>query len=177
MVTPPPCPPGWLYLPTRPLHANPGGDDEPGSSLEVAGAPMDIAAPSRGLDAPDPGCSPEGRARRRRGRVGGRPGRPPKHEFPPSLASPRRWVSRWSSAGSGTRTVPNTPSATPPSWSCLIKPQRPWRSPAQVELAAAEWTDWYNHTRLHGEIGHIPPAEYEANHYRNTTKPRVTTNI
>jgi transposase InsO family protein len=51
------------------------------------------------------------------------------------------------------------------------------RFPAQVELAAAEWTDWYNHTRLHGEIGHIPPAEYEANRYRNTTKPQVTTNI
>ncbi|WP_329453276.1 IS3 family transposase (plasmid) [Streptomyces sp. NBC_01724] len=55
-----------------------------------------------------------------------------------------------------------------------IKPQRPWRSLAQVELATAEWTDWYNHTRLHGEIGHIPPAEYEANHY---TKHQVTTNI
>ncbi|WP_345042158.1 IS3 family transposase [Streptomyces sannanensis] len=59
----------------------------------------------------------------------------------------------------------------------VIKPQRPWRSLAQVELATAEWTDWYNHTRLHGEIGHIPPAEYEANHYRGTTKAQVTTNI
>jgi putative transposase len=59
----------------------------------------------------------------------------------------------------------------------LIKPQRPWRSLAQVELAAAEWTDWYNHTRFHGEIGHILPAEFEANHYLNTTKPQVTTNI
>ncbi|WP_338899974.1 integrase core domain-containing protein [Streptomyces sp. TG1A-60] len=34
----------------------------------------------------------------------------------------------------------------------VIKPQRPWRSLAQVELATAEWADWYNHTRLH-EIG------------------------
>ncbi|MFJ6486839.1 IS3 family transposase [Streptomyces sp. NPDC091682] len=59
----------------------------------------------------------------------------------------------------------------------VIKPQRPWRSLAQVELATAEWTDWYNHTRLHGEIGHIPPAEYETNHYLSTTKPQVTTNI
>ena len=24
--------------------------------------------------------------------------------------------------------------------------------------------DWYNHRRLHGEIGLIPPAEFEANH-------------
>ncbi|MFD8080046.1 integrase core domain-containing protein, partial [Streptomyces sp. NPDC059718] len=59
----------------------------------------------------------------------------------------------------------------------VIKPQRPWRSLAQVELATAEWTDWYNHTRLHGEIGHIPPAEYEARHYLTTTKPQVTYNI
>ena len=27
----------------------------------------------------------------------------------------------------------------------LIKPQRPWRSLSQVELATAEWVDWYNH--------------------------------
>lgn len=59
----------------------------------------------------------------------------------------------------------------------VIKPQRPWRSLAQVELATAEWTDWYNHTRLHGEIGHIPPVEYEANHYLSITKPQLTTNI
>ncbi|WP_371327766.1 hypothetical protein [Modestobacter sp. DSM 44400] len=24
--------------------------------------------------------------------------------------------------------------------------------------------DWFNHLRLHGEIGHVPPAEYEAAH-------------
>ncbi|MEU4360255.1 integrase core domain-containing protein [Streptomyces virginiae] len=52
-----------------------------------------------------------------------------------------------------------------------------WRPLAQVELATAEWTDWYNHSRLHGEIGHIPPAEYEANHYLSATKAQLTTNI
>ncbi|WP_248844144.1 IS3 family transposase, partial [Streptomyces hirsutus] len=45
----------------------------------------------------------------------------------------------------------------------LIKPQRPWKTLSQVELATAEWIDWYNHRRLHGEIGHVPPVEYEAN--------------
>ena len=25
----------------------------------------------------------------------------------------------------------------------------------------AEYIDWFNHRRLHGEIGLIPPAEYE----------------
>lgn len=54
----------------------------------------------------------------------------------------------------------------------LIKPGRPWKTLSQVELATAEWTDWYNHRRLHGEIGHVPPAEYEIAHYLTTTKPR-----
>lgn len=57
----------------------------------------------------------------------------------------------------------------------LIKPQRPWKTLSQVELATAEWIDWYCHRRLHGEIGHIPPAEYETNHYLATTKPQATT--
>ncbi|MFE7949488.1 IS3 family transposase [Streptomyces sp. NPDC057426] len=45
---------------------------------------------------------------------------------------------------------------------------------SDVELATAEYVDWYNHRRLHGEIGHVPPVEYETNHYRETTKPQVT---
>ncbi|MFD3537826.1 integrase core domain-containing protein, partial [Streptomyces sp. NPDC058661] len=59
----------------------------------------------------------------------------------------------------------------------LIKPRRPWKTLSQVELATAEYIDWYNHRRLHGEIGHVPPAEYEAKHYLSTTKPQLTTNI
>ncbi|MFE9614329.1 IS3 family transposase, partial [Streptomyces sp. NPDC006012] len=59
----------------------------------------------------------------------------------------------------------------------LIKPQRPWKTLSQVDLATAEWADWYNHRRLHGEIGHIPPVEYEANHYKESTKPQVATTI
>ncbi|MFG3590587.1 IS3 family transposase [Streptomyces sp. NPDC047990] len=59
----------------------------------------------------------------------------------------------------------------------LIKPGRPWRTLSQVELATAEWVDWYCHRRLHGEIGHIPPVEYETNYYLTTTKPQVVTTI
>jgi putative transposase len=47
----------------------------------------------------------------------------------------------------------------------LIKPRSPWRSLADVELAAAEWIDWYNTTRLHSAIGHVPPDEYESMYY------------
>jgi len=46
----------------------------------------------------------------------------------------------------------------------------PWRSLDQVELATAEWVDWWNHRRLHGATGDIPPAEFEAlyHHQRDT---------
>jgi putative transposase len=47
----------------------------------------------------------------------------------------------------------------------LIKPGGPWRSLAQVELATAEWVDWYNQVRLHSAIGYVPPAEYESTFY------------
>lgn len=42
----------------------------------------------------------------------------------------------------------------------------PWRSLEQVELATAEWVDWWNHRRLHSAICNVPPAEYEALYYR-----------
>jgi putative transposase len=47
----------------------------------------------------------------------------------------------------------------------LIKPRGPWRALADVELATAEWVDWYNAKRLHSAIGHVPPDEYESMHY------------
>lgn len=31
-----------------------------------------------------------------------------------------------------------------------------------VELATLTWVHWYNNTRLHGYLGDLPPAEYEA---------------
>jgi transposase InsO family protein len=48
----------------------------------------------------------------------------------------------------------------------LVVPQGPWRAKPQLEWAVIEWVSWYNSCRLHGEIGHIPPAERHANWYR-----------
>ncbi|MFJ2478476.1 IS3 family transposase [Streptomyces sp. NPDC087659] len=59
----------------------------------------------------------------------------------------------------------------------LIKPQRPWKTLSQVELATAEWINWYCHRRLHSEIGHVPPVEYETNYYTELTEPQVTSTI
>jgi putative transposase len=47
----------------------------------------------------------------------------------------------------------------------LIKPRKPWRTVDEVELATAEWVDWFNHRRLYEYCGDIPPAELEATYY------------
>jgi putative transposase len=55
----------------------------------------------------------------------------------------------------------------------LIRNRGPWRDISHLELAVAEWVDWYNHRRLHGELGHVPPAEYETTHAASTQQPEL----
>jgi putative transposase len=43
--------------------------------------------------------------------------------------------------------------------------QRSWPSVSAVGMATLRWVDWFNHHRLLGPIGRIPPAESEANYY------------
>ena len=40
----------------------------------------------------------------------------------------------------------------------------PWKSIDDLEFAVAEYVDWFDHRRLHGEIDLVPPAELEAEH-------------
>jgi len=47
----------------------------------------------------------------------------------------------------------------------LIRHRGAWRGLEDVEYATLEYLDWFNHRRLHGELGMIPPAEFEANYY------------
>ena len=47
----------------------------------------------------------------------------------------------------------------------VMRPNGGWKSVTDVEIAVAEYIDWYNHRRLHGELGLVPPAEFEANHW------------
>jgi transposase InsO family protein len=35
----------------------------------------------------------------------------------------------------------------------LVRNKGPWRSIDDLEIAVAEYIDWFNHRRLHGEIG------------------------
>lgn len=53
----------------------------------------------------------------------------------------------------------------------LVRNHGPWKSIDDLEIAVAEYIDWFNHRRLHGEIGLIPPVEHEHNHYRQNTAP------
>jgi transposase InsO family protein len=48
----------------------------------------------------------------------------------------------------------------------LIKPQGPWRTAEQVEIATLHYVDWFNRQRLFEACGDIPPAELEAAYYR-----------
>jgi len=47
----------------------------------------------------------------------------------------------------------------------LIKPRAPWRTLDLVEIATAEWVDWFNHRRLYEHCGDIPPVEAEDHYY------------
>ena len=62
----------------------------------------------------------------------------------------------------------------------LIHRRAPWKTKEAVELATLEWVSWFNHHRLLAPIGYIPPAEAEANYWReqerqaNVTQRRQT---
>jgi len=59
----------------------------------------------------------------------------------------------------------------------LVRNRGPWSGIDDLEIAVAdgapptEWgnVDWFNHRRLHGEIGLVPPAEHEDDFYRHNT--------
>ena len=50
----------------------------------------------------------------------------------------------------------------------VIWRRRSWPNASSVEMATLQWVDWFNNHRLFGPIGHIPPAEAEANYYAAT---------
>lgn len=47
----------------------------------------------------------------------------------------------------------------------LIYHEGPWKGVEDVEWATLTYVDWFNHKRLHGEIGMVTPAMFEAAHY------------
>ena len=43
----------------------------------------------------------------------------------------------------------------------MVRPDGPWRGVGDLELATLGWVHWFNTTRLHGALAHVPPIEYE----------------
>ena len=57
----------------------------------------------------------------------------------------------------------------------IIHRRGPWKTREAVELATLEWVAWFNHHRLLEPIGYIPPAEAEANYWRQQAQVSTTT--
>ena len=57
----------------------------------------------------------------------------------------------------------------------IIHRRGPWKTREAVELATLEWVSWFNHRRLLEPIGYIPPAEAEANYWRQQDQASITT--
>ncbi|MEW6763432.1 MAG: IS3 family transposase [Pseudomonadota bacterium] len=55
----------------------------------------------------------------------------------------------------------------------LIHRRVPWKTREAVELAALEWVSWFNHHRLLEPLGYIPPAEAEANYYKQLSSQAI----
>ena len=49
----------------------------------------------------------------------------------------------------------------------LLRNKGPWKNIDDLEIAVAEYIDWFNHRRLHGEIGLVPPAELEDQYHQH----------
>ena len=48
-----------------------------------------------------------------------------------------------------------------------VRHEGPWRGVDDLELATLSWVHWFNHNRLHGSIGNVPPVEFENLYYRH----------
>ena len=57
----------------------------------------------------------------------------------------------------------------------IIHRRGPWKTREAVEWATLEWVSWFNHHRLLEPIGYIPPAEAEANYWRQQAQSSLTT--
>jgi putative transposase len=56
----------------------------------------------------------------------------------------------------------------------LIYRRAPWKTRESVELDTLQWVHWFNRTRLLKPIGDIPPAEAEADYWRQLSEQTET---
>jgi len=55
----------------------------------------------------------------------------------------------------------------------LIRHEGPWCGLEDVEHATLNYVDWFNHRRLHGELGMVPPADFETTYYHEALPARL----
>ena len=55
----------------------------------------------------------------------------------------------------------------------LVHRRGPWKSREAVELVTLEWVAWFNNHRLMAALNYVPPAEFEANYYRNLEQQTI----
>ena len=53
----------------------------------------------------------------------------------------------------------------------------PWKTFEEVELATLTWVHWRNTERLHGYLGNVPPAEFEATFYAEANRSKELAEI
>lgn len=56
----------------------------------------------------------------------------------------------------------------------VIHRRGPWKTKQAVELATLKWVSWFNHHRLMGPLGNVPPAEFEANYHQQRAGQAAT---
>ena len=59
----------------------------------------------------------------------------------------------------------------------LVRRKGPWRGLDDLEFATLEWVDWFNHRRLFGATGYVPPAEYEGGCYSSPVPETAGTQL
>jgi putative transposase len=55
-----------------------------------------------------------------------------------------------------------------------VRPDGPFRTVDDLELATLGWVHWFNEERLHGALGWIPPIEFEAAYHRQINPQQQT---
>jgi len=55
----------------------------------------------------------------------------------------------------------------------LLRYRGPWKNIDDLEIVVAEYIDWFNYRRLYGELGPVPPLNYETN-YRSHNLTEAT---
>ena len=55
----------------------------------------------------------------------------------------------------------------------LIKPGKPWKGLDDLEIATAEWVDWFNRRRPFEYCDDLTPVEAEQAHYAHHQRPAI----